>query len=182
MIRKALIPVAGLGARLLPLTAAVPKAMLPLPSRHGRVLPVIHHIVLEALGAVRRVAIIVSPNQLDMLKAYFAAASERGGARADKDLAFCQPSSDGYCAAPPSTRRLGVARAHQFTADRTLAKLSNRRSKSKEMELADAQQLLLKRHPNDYYLLRIAGSAHDVGTPAGYVETWRAIQSSIHAR
>lgn len=45
-IRKAVIPVAGLGTRLLPTTKAIPKEMLPA----GR-LPIIHHVVEELIGA-----------------------------------------------------------------------------------------------------------------------------------
>jgi len=45
-IRKAVIPVAGLGTRLLPTTKAMPKEMLPA----GR-LPIIHHVVDELIGA-----------------------------------------------------------------------------------------------------------------------------------
>lgn len=45
-IHKAVIPVAGLGTRLLPTTKAVPKEMLPA----GR-LPIIHHVVEELISA-----------------------------------------------------------------------------------------------------------------------------------
>lgn len=45
-IQKAVIPVAGLGTRLLPTTKAMPKEMLPA----GR-LPIIHHVVDELIGA-----------------------------------------------------------------------------------------------------------------------------------
>ncbi len=45
-IAKAVIPVAGLGTRLLPTTKAIPKEMLPV----GRY-PIIHHVVEELIGA-----------------------------------------------------------------------------------------------------------------------------------
>ena len=45
-IRKAVIPVAGLGTRLLPTTKAIPKEMLPV----GRY-PIIHHVVEELITA-----------------------------------------------------------------------------------------------------------------------------------
>ena len=45
-IRKALIPVAGLGTRFLPATKAQPKEMLPLVDK-----PVIQHVVEEAIRA-----------------------------------------------------------------------------------------------------------------------------------
>lgn len=45
-IRKAILPVAGLGTRFLPATKAVPKEMLPVVDR-----PVVQHVVDEALAA-----------------------------------------------------------------------------------------------------------------------------------
>lgn len=50
-IAKAIVPVAGLGTRLLPTTKAVPKEMLPV----GR-LPVVHHVVEElATAGIRQI-------------------------------------------------------------------------------------------------------------------------------
>lgn len=46
MIKKALIPAAGLGTRFLPATKAMPKEMLPVAGK-----PVIQHVVEEALAA-----------------------------------------------------------------------------------------------------------------------------------
>ena len=47
-IRKAILPVAGLGTRFLPATKAMPKEMLPVVDR-----PLIQHVVDEARAAVR---------------------------------------------------------------------------------------------------------------------------------
>lgn len=53
-IDRAVIPVAGLGTRLLPTTKAVPKEMLPA----GR-LPIIHHVVEELIAAgIRRILFV----------------------------------------------------------------------------------------------------------------------------
>ncbi|HIG18805.1 MAG TPA: hypothetical protein EYQ31_16770, partial [Candidatus Handelsmanbacteria bacterium] len=53
-IDRAVIPVAGLGTRLLPTTKAIPKEMLPA----GR-LPIIHHVVEELIqGGIRRILFI----------------------------------------------------------------------------------------------------------------------------
>ena len=46
MTRKAVIPAAGLGTRLLPATKSVPKEMLPVVDR-----PVLHYVLEEAFGA-----------------------------------------------------------------------------------------------------------------------------------
>jgi len=47
----------------------------------------------------------------------------------------------------------------------------------KEVELADAQALLLRKYPENYYLCKIAGRAYDVGTPAGYASAQAAFRS-----
>jgi UTP--glucose-1-phosphate uridylyltransferase len=44
------------------------------------------------------------------------------------------------------------------------------RKHAKEVELADAQALLLKKYPQQYFLYKIAGRAYDLGTPAGYAD------------
>jgi UTP--glucose-1-phosphate uridylyltransferase len=55
-ITKAVVPVAGLGTRLLPTTKAVPKEMLPV----GRY-PIIHHVVEELIAAgIRRILFVTS--------------------------------------------------------------------------------------------------------------------------
>ena len=45
-IRRAVIPAAGLGSRLLPLTKAIPKEMLPVGDK-----PVIEHTVRELVAS-----------------------------------------------------------------------------------------------------------------------------------
>jgi len=56
-VRKAVIPIAGLGSRFLPATKCVPKEMLPLYDR-----PVIEHIVRElAMAGVEEVIFVVPP-------------------------------------------------------------------------------------------------------------------------
>ncbi len=58
-ITKAIVPVAGLGTRLLPTTKALPKEMLPV----GR-LPVIHHVVEELVSAgIRQILFVTSGNK-----------------------------------------------------------------------------------------------------------------------
>ena len=46
-VRKAVLPVAGLGTRFLPATKAVPKEMLTVVDR-----PVVQHVVDEALSLI----------------------------------------------------------------------------------------------------------------------------------
>jgi UTP--glucose-1-phosphate uridylyltransferase len=49
---------------------------------------------------------------------------------------------------------------------------------NREIALADAQSLLLAQRPNDYYLCRIRGQAHDTGTPETYARTAKAFSGN----
>lgn len=64
---KAVIPVAGLGTRFLPITKSVPKPMLPIIDK-----PALHYIVKEAFDSgIEEVILIVNKNQNNIEK-YFA--------------------------------------------------------------------------------------------------------------
>jgi UTP--glucose-1-phosphate uridylyltransferase len=65
-IRKAVIPAAGLGTRLLPFTKVVPKEMLPLGAK-----PLIQYAVEEAFASgIEEVILVISPGK-QMLEEYF---------------------------------------------------------------------------------------------------------------
>lgn len=65
-IDRALVPAAGLGTRLYPLTRALPKEMLPLGRR-----PVLEYVVEELRAAgITRILFVVSPSK-PMIEAYF---------------------------------------------------------------------------------------------------------------
>ena len=49
------------------------------------------------------------------------------------------------------------------------------RPAGEELELTDAQRILLQRHAEDYYLVRLAARCFDVGTPAGYAAAQAAM-------
>ncbi len=79
-VRKAVIPVAGLGTRFLPVTRSVPKALLPVLGT-----PLIHHAVAEAAGCgIETVVLVISPG-MESVGGYFderqdlEAALEAGG-------------------------------------------------------------------------------------------------------
>ncbi|GIG20595.1 UTP--glucose-1-phosphate uridylyltransferase [Cellulomonas chitinilytica] len=58
-VRTAVVPVAGRGSRMGPLTSVVPKELFPL----GR-LPVLHHVVAELVEAgIERVVLVTSPGK-----------------------------------------------------------------------------------------------------------------------
>jgi UTP--glucose-1-phosphate uridylyltransferase len=86
-IRKAVIPVAGLGTRLRPISAVVPKAMMPVPDVRGRVLPVLYHVLAEVAAAgVSEAAVVASPSHVDMLRAYLQAAAEASAHTIENEL------------------------------------------------------------------------------------------------
>lgn len=65
-VRKAVIPVAGLGTRFLPVTRVVPKALIPVLDT-----PVLQYAVEEVANAgIERIALVVSPHQQQIGK-YF---------------------------------------------------------------------------------------------------------------
>ena len=65
-IKKAVIPVAGLGTRLLPATKALPKEMFPLVDA-----PVIQHIVEEAVQSGITEILMITSEQKDMIRQHF---------------------------------------------------------------------------------------------------------------
>lgn len=66
MIRKAVIPVAGLGTRLLPLTKSMPKEMLPVGRK-----PTIHHIVDELVEAGIDEILLITSRHKRSIEDYF---------------------------------------------------------------------------------------------------------------
>ena len=66
MIRKAVIPVAGLGTRFLPATKAQPKEMLPLVDK-----PVIQYIVEEAVSSGIKQIIFVTGRHKRAIEDHF---------------------------------------------------------------------------------------------------------------
>ena len=289
MVRKALIPIAGLGTRMGPLARAVPKAMFPLADAALKVRPIIQFILNEARSAgVERAGLIVAPAHTDLLRKYFAAARKEPGADKLDWIEFInQPSPMGFgeavargadfvgdepfmlllgdhvykarhgqpsCAAqvaaafdrtqgcamvgmqpvgPGELSRVGVAggqnvpprlrgerpdgdmsriyRCRKFIEKPSLeaarkelrtpgmaddeflahcgiyvfaaevfdclSRLAGQdRPMGQEIQLADAQQMLLERRPADYWLYSIAGRAYDTGTPEGFLAAQDAMR------
>ncbi len=71
-VRKAVIPAAGFGTRLFPVTKVVKKELLPIIDRHGRAKPVILAIVEEAIsGGIEEIGIVVQPSDLILFEEFF---------------------------------------------------------------------------------------------------------------
>ena len=67
-IKKAVIPVAGLGTRMLPATKAIPKELLPVYDR-----PIIEHVVKEAIAAGITEIILVTRSGEEVIENHFSA-------------------------------------------------------------------------------------------------------------
>ena len=65
-VRKAVIPVAGLGTRMLPATKAIPKELLPVYDR-----PIIEHVVKEAIAAGISEIILVTRSGKEAIENHF---------------------------------------------------------------------------------------------------------------
>jgi UTP--glucose-1-phosphate uridylyltransferase len=65
-IKKAVIPVAGLGTRMLPATKAIPKELLPVYDR-----PIIEHVVQEAIAAGVTEIILVTRSGKEAIENHF---------------------------------------------------------------------------------------------------------------
>ena len=67
MIKQAIIPLAGLGTRLLPLTSVIPKELLPINGK-----PNLEHILNECIEAgIKRVILIISNKKYSIKKYFF---------------------------------------------------------------------------------------------------------------
>src|SRR5215210_1364241 len=68
MIRKAVIPAAGFGSHMLPITKSIPKEMLPVGRK-----PMIQHVLEEAiLSGIKQVCIIIREGK-EVIRDYFCA-------------------------------------------------------------------------------------------------------------
>jgi len=66
MIRKAVLPVAGLGTRFLPATKVVPKELLPIVDK-----PVIQYLVEEAINSGVEEIIFVISKYKELIRSHF---------------------------------------------------------------------------------------------------------------
>ena len=66
MIKQAIIPLAGLGTRLLPLTSVIPKELLPINGRPG-----IEYIIDECIEAGIKELIFVISKKKNIIKKYY---------------------------------------------------------------------------------------------------------------
>ncbi len=72
-VTKLVLPVAGLGKRLLPLTATTPKNLIPVNGK-----PILEYVLEEAVqSGIKEVVLIVNPKNLGDFKAYLAGNKKR---------------------------------------------------------------------------------------------------------
>ena len=66
MIKQAIIPLAGLGTRLLPLTSVIPKELLPINGKPG-----LEYILDECVKSGIKEIIFVISKKMQIIKKYF---------------------------------------------------------------------------------------------------------------
>ena len=66
MIKQAIIPLAGLGTRLLPLSSVIPKELLPINGKPG-----LQYILDECIEAGIKEIILIISKKKNMIKNYF---------------------------------------------------------------------------------------------------------------
>ncbi len=124
-VRKAIIPAAGLGTRMLPISYAVPKEMLPIVD-----LPAIYYLVEEAVkSGIKEILIITNrdkeamENFFDLSPEYMAALSAKGKTKEADKLREIANMADVYFLRQRETKGLGhaVGRARAFVGDEPFA-------------------------------------------------------------
>ena len=120
-IRKAIIPAAGLGTRMLPISYAVPKEMLPIVD-----LPAIYHLVKEAVDSGIEDILIITNRGKEAMESFFDRSTEyepallaKGKTEEIKMLREISDMANVYFLRQKETKGLGhaVGRARQFVGD-----------------------------------------------------------------
>ncbi len=120
-IRKAIIPAAGLGTRMLPISYAVPKEMLPIVD-----LPAVYHLVKEAVDSGIEDILIITNRGKEAMESFFdrsteyeTALSAKGKTEEIKMLREISDMANVYFLRQKETRGLGhaVGRARKFVGD-----------------------------------------------------------------
>ncbi len=120
-IRKAIIPAAGLGTRMLPISYAVPKEMLPIVD-----LPAVYHLVKEAVDSGIEDILIITNRGKEAMESFFdrsteyeAALSAKGKTEEIRMLREISDMANVYFLRQRETRGLGhaVGRARKFVGD-----------------------------------------------------------------
>lgn len=127
VVRKAIIPAAGLGTRMLPLSHAVPKEMFPIVDK-----PCVYYLVEEAVKSGITDILIITNRDKDAMEDFFDLSVEYGDALAAKgkeeelaELRRIAGMANVYFLRQRETKGLGhaVGRARQFVGDEPFAVL-----------------------------------------------------------
>jgi UTP--glucose-1-phosphate uridylyltransferase len=111
-IRKAVLPVGGLGTRLLPATKTIPKEMLPIVDR-----PILQHVIDEAREAGVEEFIFVTGRNKSVIEDYFDTSYEledilrRGGKTRERDALIADLPKAGFASFTRQHAPLGLGHA-----------------------------------------------------------------------
>ena len=89
MIRKAVVPIAGLGTRLFPASHACKKAFFPIVGPDGIARALLHYHIIDLIEAgIEQICIIVRPGEEQLVVDYFQGPGETYLKRLDKHPAL----------------------------------------------------------------------------------------------
>jgi UTP--glucose-1-phosphate uridylyltransferase len=94
VIKKAVIPVAGKGTRLMPMTSILPKALFPLINAKGQIKSALQ-VILELVHneGIENVALIHSPGQYEQIQRFLSEVVDSGPSIFPKRVQFIEQSS-----------------------------------------------------------------------------------------
>lgn len=94
MIKKAIIPVAGKGTRLMPVTSVVPKVLFPLVDCDGKIQCLMQILLEQTISTgIEQVGIVVSPNQINIIKQFLDSILTGGYSRVPAKIEYIIQSS-----------------------------------------------------------------------------------------
>ena len=160
-VRKAVIPVAGLGTRMLPATKAIPKEMLPLVDK-----PLIQYVVNECIAAGITEIVLVTHSSKNSIENHFDTSFELEAMlekRVKRQLleevqSICPPHVTIMQVRQGLAKGLGhaVMCAHPVVGD--------------EIQLTDAIDMLIEKETVEAYHMK--GKSHDCGNKLGYMQAF----------
>ena len=151
MIKQAIIPLAGLGTRLLPLTSVFAKELLPINGRPG-----IEYILDECIDAgIKEIVFIISSKKLNKRNYLIDGVGEKPSLKK----------------APSNNAVIG-----RYILPRTIFKKikSLKPGKGKEIHITDAIQLLIN-DKEKFIAHNFEGKYLDCGTMSGYINSSKEI-------
>ena len=188
-VRKAVIPVAGLGTRMLPATKAIPKEMLPLVDK-----PLIQYVVNECIAAGITEIVLVTHSSKNSIENHFDTSSrfdETGASQimvepVEDVTAYGVVDCKGESLKPGESvpmvgvvekpkadvapSNLAVVGRYVLSADIWPLLAKTPPGAGDEIQLTDAIDMLIEKETVEAYHMK--GKSHDCGNKLGYMQAF----------